>query len=290
MKPEEQKILNESLSKLFKIGSEKLAKLYNEAGDLTDMSPVMDADAERIQKFQSDKNDQYKRGVKEAAQKLERDIKEKYSVESELMGVELVDHILIEKLAEAKSSQSIEKHPTFLKARQEWEKEQKTRDKVWEKKLEEHETEFKRAKVFETVKSKALSLLSESKPILPADPVKAEHWKNVFLKELESGNYQQSDDGTILVLDKDGNSLKDQHGYSKTFNEFAKEIADKYFEYPVADDRSSAGLKDKDKDKGGGGGGITFKPPKNEDERLAMLRDSKITPELRKQITEFVIK
>lgn len=283
MTKEEKKILNDSLSKLYKVDPEKLASLYNEAGDLVDVSVIMELDAQRIAKFQSDKTDQYKRGVKEAAQKLERAIKDKYAIESELEGVDLVDHILVEKVAEVKSPESIQKHPEYIKARAEWEKEQKQRDKEWEKKITEKEAEFNKVKTFEAVKTKALSILAEANPILPADPRKAESWKSIFLKELESGNYQISDDGTIIVLDKEGNALKDSHGYTKTFSDHAKEVADKYFEYPKAEERTSPGLKEEQKKSG-------FIPPKNEDDRLQRLRDPKITPEQRKELTEYVIK
>jgi len=285
MKPEEKKLLNDSLSKLYKVDPEKLASLYNEAGDLTDLSAVMEFDAQRIAKFQKDKEDQYKRGVKETAQKLEKSIKDKYGVESELEGVDLVDDILVKKIAETKSPESIQKHPEFIKARSEWEKEQKVRDKEWEKKIQDKELEFSKVKTFEAVKGKALALLAEANPILPADPKKAESWKAIYLKELENGNYQISDDGTIIVLDKEGNALKDAHGYSKTFADYAKELADKYFEYHVAKPRNSPGNKEP-----GGEPPANTTWPKNEDERLQLLRDPKITPERRKELTEFVIK
>lgn len=287
MKPEEKKILSDSLSKLYKIDPEKLASLYNEAGDLTDLSVIMEADAQRVAKFKGEKEDQYKRGVKEASQKLEHAIKEKYAVESDLEGVELVDHILVSRISESSKPETIQKHPEFIKARAEWEKEQKQRDKEWEKKLTDKDIEFNRVKTFEQVKNRAMQILTEANPILPSDPKKAESWKNVFLAELSSGNYQISDDGTILVLDKDGSMLKDTHGYSKTFNDHAKELADKYFEFPVAEKRSSAGLKEKEKE---GQGGAQFVPPKNEEERLQRLRDPRITPQARKELTEYVIK
>jgi len=222
--------------------------------------------------------------VKEAAQKLERAIKDKYVVESELEGVDLVDHILVSKVAETKSPESIQKHPEYIKARADWEKEQKQRDKEWEKKIQDKELEFNKVKTFETVKNKALTLLAEANPILPSDPKKAESWKAIYLKELESGNYQISDDGTIIVLDKDGNAMKDSHGYSKTFADHAKELADKYFEYPKAEERSSPGNKEEKKQS------TNVVWPKNEDERMTLLKDLKITPERRKELTEFVIK
>ena len=84
MKTEEQKLLHESLSKLYKIEPETIASLYNEAGDLVDFSPILDLDAKRIQKLKSDSDSQYKRGIKEGASKIENAVKEKYEIESDL--------------------------------------------------------------------------------------------------------------------------------------------------------------------------------------------------------------
>ncbi len=282
MKPEERKILDDSLVKLFKITPEKLASLYNEAGDLIDFTPVIDLDAERVSRHSGEKNDQYKRGVKEGAQKIEREIKEKYNVESELVGIDLVDHIIVEKVSESKSSESIQKHPEFLAARAGWEKEQKARDREWQKKLDDKDREYQRSKIFDSVRTKALDQLAEAKPILPQDPRKAEQWKQIFIRELESGNYQIAEDGTILVLDKEGNALKDDHGYNKVFNEYTKELMEKYFEFQTAEQRSSSGNKEHS--------GTDKQFPKSEDERLTMLRDPAITPARRKELTEYVIK
>jgi hypothetical protein len=50
MTKEEQKVLNEFLSKTLKIDTEELATLYNEAGDLVDLKPAFDADTVRVKK------------------------------------------------------------------------------------------------------------------------------------------------------------------------------------------------------------------------------------------------
>ena len=72
MTPAEQKLLNESLSKLFKIDSEMLASLYNEAGELTDFSRILELDADRIKEYKTQNDSQYKRGIKEGASKIEK--------------------------------------------------------------------------------------------------------------------------------------------------------------------------------------------------------------------------
>jgi len=284
MTKEEQNLLTESLSKLFKIEPEILASLYNEAGELSDFSKILELDAERIKKIKSDTNDQYKRGIKEGASKIEKEIREKYELDSELIGVDLIDHLVVTKVEEAKvaGTKDVTKHPDFIKLQVSIDKLLKDRDKEWEGKMEVKERDFNKVRIFEKVREKALLNLSGRNPILSPDPRKAQNWKETYLNDLRQANYMEDDDGKLIVLDKDGKTLQNPHGQNITFDQFEKDIADKYFDYPVAADRSSAANKD-DKVVGSNG----FDPPKDEDEYMARLREPKITPKERIELTEF---
>jgi hypothetical protein len=278
---EESKIVNEFLSKTLKIDAEELATLYNEAGELTSLQPAFDADALRIKKQAEDRNSQYNRGLKEGASKVEKEIKSKYEVDSELVGVELVDSIVLSKVEETKgATKDISKHPEMLKARLEWEKEQKKRDDDWKKQLEAKDVEFAQAKLKETVRNKGLQYLDEFKPILNPDPVKATHWKEVYLNELLSNKFKPQDGDDPVVVGEDDQPLKDPHGYARKLKEFAKGIADKYFDYEKAEQRSNAGNTASQGQKAG--------MPKDEDEAYDELRNPNITPERRIEITNFL--
>jgi len=284
MTKEEQKILNESLSKLFKLDSETIASLYNEAGDLVDFSKILDLDKERIQKYKTDNDSQFKRGIKEAMQKFEKELKEKYEIESELVGVDLVDHLVVQKTDEVKSASTkdITKHADYIKLQLSIDKQLKDRDKEWEAKLALKEKEFNKAKLFEKVRERALLNLKARKPILPNDPRKALAWEEVYLGELSKGSYMENGD-EIVVLNADGTPLQSPHGKPITFDEYEKDIADRYFDYPKADERSSAGNKE-DKGTGGSNG---FDPKMTEEEYMTRLRNPKITPKERIELTNF---
>jgi hypothetical protein len=281
MTADEQTKLNETLSKVFKLDTEKLATLYNEAGDLTDLTVVIDADEKRIARFTTEKTGQYNRGIKEGASKIEKEIKEKYGVESEVIGVELVDQVVLKQVEEATKagSKDISKHPEYIKLQGEIDKKLKDRDKEWQDKLEKREQEFNNAKLFEKVKDKALANLEARKPILPADPKKAQFWRETYLNELRSYNFQEVEDGGLVVLNKEGKRMEDSHGYAVSFDEFEKSIADKCFEYPTAQQRSSAGNQSTTQQ--GGTGEVKTKA-----DALAKLKEPKITPEDRKKFTE----
>jgi hypothetical protein len=283
MKAEEQTLLNGILSTIFKLDGEQLSRLYNSDGDLTDLSVVTEADTKRVAKFNTEKTAQLNRGIKEGAEKIEKSIKEKYG-ESDLIGVELIDSIVVKQVEEATKagSKDISKHPEYVKLEASVNDKLKARDKEWEGKLALKDAEFKREKLFEKIKDKALVNLDTRKPILPNDPKKAQVWKETYLNELKAGNYQEAEDGTPIVLDKDGNVLKDDHGNAITFDEFEKSISDKYFEYPVAEKRTGPGNKSTDGQTSGNG------EVKTKEDALNKLRDPKITPEDRKKYTELM--
>jgi hypothetical protein len=280
----EKKVLNDSLSKLFKIEPETLASLYNEAGELVDFSKILELDADRIRKYKGDNDSQYKRGIKEGAEKIEDSLREKYELDSELKGVDLVDHLVVKKIEEAKTAgtKDITKHPEYIKLQVSIEKQLKDRDKEWETKLIEKERDFNKAKLFEKVRNHALSNLEARKPILSEDPRKAQKWKDTYLNELRQGNYMEDGD-TIIVLGQDGKPLQTDHGKTITFDDYEKEIADQYFEYPVSEQRSSPGNKPDPKKPATNG----FIAPKSQEEYMARLRDPKITAPERIQLTEF---
>jgi hypothetical protein len=284
MKAEEQTKLNETLVKVFKLTEEQLATLYNEAGDLTDLKVVTEADAARVAKFNTDKTSQYNRGIKEGAEKIEKAVKEKYEVESDLVGIELMDQVVLKQTETVQKAnpKDITKHPEYVKLEAGIAKQLKEKDKEWEGKLALKEAEFKKEKLFEKIKDKALVNLEGRKPNLPADPKKAQVWKETYLNELRSGNYQEGEDGVPIVLDKEGNVMKDKHGNPVTFDEFEKSISDKYFEYPVSSPKDSPGNKPPI------GGPPNAGDPKTVDECLIKLKDPKITPEDRKKWTDLM--
>jgi hypothetical protein len=283
MKAEEQTKLNDTLVKVFKLTGEQLSTLYNEDGDLISLNVVTEADEKRVAKFTTEKQQQLDRGIKEGSRKIENAIKEKYEIESDAIGSELVDLIVQKSIEETSKagSKDITKHPDYIKLEASVAKQLKDRDKEWEGKLTDRERQFNREKLFEKIKDKALVNLETRKPILPTDPRKAQVWKETYLNELRAGNYQESEDGAPIVLDKEGNVLKDSHGNPVTFDEFEKSISDKYFEYPAAESRSSSGNKAPDSTTGNG-------EVKTKADAIAKLKDPKITPEDRKKFTELM--
>lgn len=277
MDASEKKILEGFLSKTLKIDTEDLASLYNEAGELVDLSVAEKVDADRVKKLKSENTDQYKRGVKEGAQKIEKAVREKYAADSDLEGVELIDFVITDKIAEAKgTSEDITKHPEFLKHQHEWDKQLKAKDKELQLKIEEKEREFNKKSVLTKIEKRALDALDQMRPILPEDAKKAQRWKDKYLEEFRAYDYQEKD-GDFIML-KEGEPVKDSHGHMVTFDDFARDTAAGYFDFQAAADRSSPGNKNiPDKP--------PIKPPTSDDELYQRMKAAK-TPEERIAIKE----
>ena len=284
MKAEEQTLLNETLVKVFKLTTEQLSGLYNTDGDLTDLSVVETADTQRTARYNTEKQQQLDRGIKEGAVKIEKELKNKYNVESDAIGIELIDQILVKQIEEAtdKDTKDITKHPDYIKLQSSIDKKLKEKDTEWTDKLALKEAEFKKTVVFDRVKSKALSFLDSAKAILPEDTKKAENWKKTYISALSEYQYLENEDGTITVLNKDGKVLEDSHSNIRTFDEVIKTTADGYFDFQVANSRSGSG------NKGGSQSGSPAGEPKTKDECLVRLKDEKITPEDRIKYTDLM--
>lgn len=274
MTSKEQELLKGFLSKTLNMDEEATSGLFNEDGELLSMDAAIKADADRIAKHKKEKAEQLDRGLREGAEKVEKQIRKKYGIESDAIGIDLIDELVQLKVSEVTkmNDEDIEKNPEFIKRKAEWDKQMREKEKEFADQLKAKESEFERSRVISKAKRAALELLEKKNPILPKDATKANVWRETFLNEIAAGNYQENSDGSINVLDKDGKILTNEHGNSVDFSDHVTSIADKYFDYQVAEPRSSTGFK------GGEGGGKTL-TIKDEDEFIQKMRDAKSAEE-----------
>ena len=272
--------------KALKLTAEEVASLYNEAGELTDFSLLERKDAERITKLSADKDNQYKRGLKEGALKLEKALKEKYEVDSDLIGVELLDHVIEMKLADVKGAapEDVLKHPDVIRILNEKETEKgkalRAKDKEKEEALKSIRSEIENENLFKEVESSALAEFDNLHPILPGDAKKAKALKDILIGELKKNKYQKTGDNFIVLKD-DTNPLHNEHGYPVTFQEHIKGVAERYFDFKKAEDRSSSGNKPVN-----GNGAANVRKPKDEAEYQSMMKDSNFTSQQKIEIKD----
>ena len=272
----EQKKLNGFLSKTLKMDDEELASLYNEAGELTSLTAAEQADTARVTKLKEDQASQYKRGQKEVASKMEAQLKDKFGVDSDLTGVELVDFILTTELekVKGKGDEDITAHPEYLKLKSESDRMLKAKDKEWQKKIEDLELKHARESMFSKVKERAFAELDNLRPILPEDAKKAQKWKEKYIEDFRA--YEFIEDSNGIVVLKDGKPLQDSHGYNKSFADLVKETAAEFFDFQTAESRSSAANQQTQSN---------FAAPRNEEEFIQKMREAK-TPEEQAKVME----
>jgi hypothetical protein len=278
MKPEERQLFEGFLSKTLNLDAEGISGLFNTEGDLINMDKVLEADASRVAKYKKERTDQYGRGIKDGAEKLENELKSKYKIESELLGVELFDHVLELQTAElndklskkSTKDEDFEKNPKYVQLRKDHEAALKAKEQEWEGKLKEKESEWARKETLSKIAKIAFTELDEGY-IMPDNPQRATALKEVMQRELESENYSFLEDETPVILDKEGKPKEDKHGKLLSFKEHVNSIALKYFDKKVADKRGNAGNNGQDKKVDG-----VFK---TKDEFLAASKEAGNDPE-----------
>lgn len=220
-------------------------------------------DADRIAGFQKTGKDKFQEGYQKAKKEeraaLENEIKEKYGISSDAIGVELIGEIIA---AQSKGGEVTEdvvkKHPAFIK-----------REKELMKEKEDAITEFKTAQQREKnaglFKSKSLEILKAQKPVLSQDPTKAENQMKLFTAVLDGEKYEVADNGDIILLNEDGSRMQDKHGHAILLEDRVKSLASQYFDFAQADQRSSGDDPSKKGQGGQGGQGVAAKPANRAD-------------------------
>lgn len=248
MSPQEKQILEAFLSKAFNLDSGAMTSLYNEVGELITVEPLLAVNAERVAKQKEISESQYKRGIKESREKLEKELKSEYGIDSELQGSELVKEILAKETESLKAASTvkddeIEKHPKFIEKRREFEKQMTIKEKEWQEKFESEKAAINYEFVWEKARNKARMALPESKFILPEDAARREKLLKVYESELkELYKYAPTEDGSdFIVLDKEGNPAQDNQGNMLKFQDVVKSVGSTYFPVQTSEPRSSTG-------------------------------------------------
>jgi len=197
-------------SYLQKIGVEdgKVASLFNEDGtELTAeaVNMLLQHDATRVQKFKADGttlfNQGHQKGLGEGAQKIEKDIKEKFALHSDKQGIELIDEILAIKTPTLPADNKLDEnkvklHPTFVAMQDELNKKVKETESEWSGKLNEFKDSIQKEVLFNEVVNKAKGIVLGMKPVLPADVTKAERQMQLLINDLKLFDFQRTEDGS----------------------------------------------------------------------------------------------
>ena len=89
---------------------------------------------------------------------------------------------------------------------------------------------------------------------------------------------------SYVVLKEDGTPLQDDHAYNVTFQDHVKGIAERYFDFKKAEERSSSGNQSTQS------GSKKVRMPKDQNEYVEMMKDNSLTSKEKIEIKDLFIK
>lgn len=302
------KVLTALLSKAYNLTSEQAAELLKKS-DEEQETEVLALDAARVKEWKEAAtkrfDDGHKKGKSESLTAHEKGLREKYGISEPLTGDDLIGAIITAESEKAGKGgkpgevtpEAIRKHPEYLKMEAKFKDELNKANTDWEGKYKEAEGRFNKQNKFSQIRSKALDLLDSLNPVLSADKAKAARQKGDFIRDLESYDFDITDDGKVLVLDKDGSPLQDQHGHTRSFEDFAKELASSRYDFADASQQQQSSPANGAKKtilvgnktfpfKKADGTTKELPKPKNQEELTAVIRSNDYSPDEKKAVNE----
>lgn len=249
----------------------------------TALQTLLDKDAARVQAFKNEATQAHDKGYKkaqgEALTKFEKDLKDKFGITSEKQGLDLIEHVVTEKLkttGDEKDEEKIKRSSVYLSMVEKLNKEKTDAVKAETDKYNELQTRIQKESTFKSVSDIALDFIkNELKPILPEGKTadgksKAEIQLQKFVKDLTSEYEFEIKDGKTLIS-KDGKLLENAHGHMLDFKEVVKAKASEVWDFKTGEDRSGAGNRNDPPGAGNGNKGYSGPVPKSQEEYLQLI-------------------
>lgn len=213
---------------------------------------ILEADKARVEKFKNDRTQSYDKGVRETEKKLktfaesefkrltgydgtEDNFESMFKTWHEKEKAKLVKNVEV-------SEDAIKKHPAYISL--EADRIPKTEYETLKSEYEQFKQNQERSKVMGVVTANAWDVVAKANPILSENATVAENRKRDFLAKFSGYNYDLQG-STILVLDKDGKRIENEHGNPIPFDTWVMDMASQNFDFRAQDDKGNAGNKDK---------------------------------------------
>lgn len=274
------------LGKTLNMAPDKVAALFNADGTEllpTALNEILTADATRVQTIKAENQTYFDNGFKKAQvevlSKSEKDIKAKFAIVSDKVGLDLIDEIVTLKAGEKANLEpdKVKLHPEYLKLQDELTNKLKESETSWKTKYDTREAEIGREKTFAVISKKADALLSGYG--LPEDEKLRDNQKKLLHLELNKYGFQQHNDDFVIV-DADGKPVNDEHGHRKNFDTLVQEIASQYWPKLEGQGKSGSGAQNN----GGQGAGAAKLNPykgkiKSEQDYISLVGQAKTAEE-----------
>lgn len=253
------------IANLAGIGKAELLERLKVSPDKDEFKPEAEiqtaVDALIGEKFKRVADDHRKRGVREAATKLEREMREKFATSSTLQGLELVDEIVAAQIEAAKkangggSAKDMNKDELLkLAPVQELLKERIAETDAIKQQFEQFKTEVDTRshtdKVLRSIEAEFLQM----RPVLSDDEAMKKRQVDFFLKSLDTKRFKVEGD-KVIPTDEAGEPLKDAKFNAMTVSDYLR--ANSPFTFHQHDPtKQGAGANPKPNNGGGNGGTV----------------------------------
>lgn len=291
----ENLIITGLLSRAYNIDNGKIAELLKDGEELSKeqqteiLNKILEIDAQRVDNIKKsvDKKDAFQDGFKKAKSEVltefEKGLKEKFQIESDKTGLELVEDLISKKSENGQSGEitddAIKRSKVFQDMESNLKKQITTVKTDYENKINAIQDGYKAEQVFSNVQQKALQIFNGLNPILPQNKTVADNQVKFFVNTLKDFKFDVQDE-RIVVMDKEGKVIEDGHGNSRSFEDIVKETASGLFEFKQNNGGSGSG----NGGNGGQGGSGSFSIPKTFEELEKVMGDTSISIEDRSNI------
>ena len=291
-------IITGLLSKAYNFDNGKIAELFKDGEtELSEdqqkeiLQKLLDEDAKRVEAIKKsvDKKDAFQDGFKKAKSEVltdfEKGLKEKFGIESDKTGLELVEEVVSKKSEGGQggdlTEDAIKRSKVFQDMESNLKKQITTVKTEYETKINEIQDGYKAEQTFSNVSQKALQIFNGLNPILPQNKTVADNQVKIFVNSLKDFKFDVQDE-RIVVMDKDGKVLEDGHGNSRSFEDIVKETASGLFEFKANNGGSGSG--NGGQGQGGSGSSYAGNVPKTFEELEKVMSDTSISIEDRSNI------
>lgn len=291
-------IITGLLSKAYNFDNGKIAELFKDGEtELSEdqqkeiLQKLLDEDAKRVEAIKKSVDtkpafqDGFKKAQGEILTKFEKDLKEKFGLESDKMGLELVEELVSKKSEGGQggdlTEDAIKRSKVFQDMESNLKKQITTVKTEYETKINEIQDGYKAEQTFSNVSQKALQIFNGLNPILPQNKTVADNQVKIFVNTLKDFKFDVQDE-RIVVMDKDGKVLEDGHGNSRSFEDIVKETASGLFEFKANNGGSGSG--NGGQGQGGSGSSYAGNVPKTFEELEKVMSDTSISIEERSNI------
>jgi len=291
-------IITGLLSKAYNFDNGKIAELFKDGEtELSEqqqteiLNKILEIDAQRVENIKKsvDKKDAFQDGFKKAKSEVltefEKGLKEKFGVESDKTGLELVEELVSKKSEGGQggdlTEDAIKRSKVFQDMESNLKKQITTVKTEYETKINEIQDGYKAEQTFSNVSQKALQIFNGLNPILPQNKTVADNQVKFFVNSLKDFKFDVQDE-RIVVMDKDGKVLEDGHGNSRSFEDIVKETASGLFEFKANNGGSGSG--NGGQGQGGSGSSYAGNVPKTFEELEKVMSDTSISIEDRSNI------